>query len=373
MMTYRCNLDCKYCYIHTKRDRHMTLEMAQSILEPFLQKKQGELQVTFMGGETLLAMDVIKPLVEWVESQHWGRTYRFLGATNGTLLNDNLKEWLSEHKHILTLGLSYDGLPNAQRSNRGNDTIDLEFFIQTWPQQPLQMTVTAYTVNQMADGVIYLLEKGAKVHPNVAYERVEWPQAKIVEYAKQLDKLIEYYRTHEDKPLITQLIHNLSEYAHALKHPAPQFQICGAGNGFQVFDTDGRSYPCHILSPLVLEGRQLQEIQGGLFSKTKDFSDSDCSSCPFASSCPTCLGCNYVHRGQLQKRDKTHCLIMKKEVKAFIKKEVIRLKEKKQLTAADATVVDAIRELRHYEARQKAKTILEALQTRKQQHQSNRC
>lgn len=35
LMTYRCNLDCKYCYIHTKREKDMTLEMAQSILEPF--------------------------------------------------------------------------------------------------------------------------------------------------------------------------------------------------------------------------------------------------------------------------------------------------------------------------------------------------
>ena len=100
LTTYRCNLDCKYCYIHAKRNKDMTLEMAQSILEPFLLKTAGRLDIAFMGGETLLAIDVIKPLVEWAEKGIWNRRYRFFGSTNGTLLNPNLKFWLKEHRLI---------------------------------------------------------------------------------------------------------------------------------------------------------------------------------------------------------------------------------------------------------------------------------
>ena len=49
-------------------------------------------------------------------------------------------------------------------------------------------------------------------------------------------------------------------------------EICGAGNGFQVFDVDGQSYPCHILSPLVLEGEKLQKIKDDrLYPKLKTF------------------------------------------------------------------------------------------------------
>ena len=92
LMTYRCNLKCKYCYIHTKRNQDMTLEEAQSILEPFLLKEGGRLDIAFMGGETLMAIDVIRPLVEWVEQGSWNRTYRFFGSTNGTLLNSDMKE-----------------------------------------------------------------------------------------------------------------------------------------------------------------------------------------------------------------------------------------------------------------------------------------
>lgn len=73
LTTYRCNLSCKYCYVQTRRNKDMSLDMAKSNLEPFLMKKAGRLDITFMGGETLLAIDVIQPLVEWVESGEYDR------------------------------------------------------------------------------------------------------------------------------------------------------------------------------------------------------------------------------------------------------------------------------------------------------------
>lgn len=345
LMTYRCNLKCKYCYIHTKRNQDMTLEKAQSILEPFLLKEGGRLDIAFMGGETLMAIDVIRPLVEWVKQGSWNRTYRFFGSTNGTLLNSDMKDWFKTNAHIIALGLSYDGLPSSQNNNRGNDNIDIDFFLNTWPNQPIQMTINTETVGQMADGVIYLLEKGALVHPNVAYEENEWSEDKINEYAIQLNKLIHYYESQPNKPLISQFVHDLNEYARCIDAPTKQLEICGAGNGFQVFDTDGQSYPCHILSPLVLEGQKLEQIKKGLLTNTTDFSDKDCEQCPYVSSCPTCIACNYLYRNNLTKRDKTHCEIMKLEVKAFIKMEILRLSKKDKLSSKEATEIDSIKKL----------------------------
>ena len=85
LTTYRCNLNCKYCYVQTKRNKDMALDMAKSILEPFLLKKAGRLDITFMGGETLLAIEVIRPLVEWVESGKYDRIiseYRAVECTH---------------------------------------------------------------------------------------------------------------------------------------------------------------------------------------------------------------------------------------------------------------------------------------------------
>lgn len=348
LMTYRCNLNCKYCYILNKRNKDMTLGMAQSILEPYLQKNGRLIDITFMGGETLLAIEVIRPLIEWIEGKKWNSQYRFFGTTNGTLLNEDLKDWIKKHSHSLTLCLSYDGLPSAQSNNRCSDEIDIDFFIKTWPQQPLQMTINEETVDKMAEGVIYLLEKGAVVHPNVAFEKKEWSEKSISEYGKQLNILINYYNKHKGLPLISQFKHNLIEYAECVDNHKPQLQMCGSGNGFQVFDTDGTPYPCHILSPLVLDGEKLKLIKNGLVSNTKDFSDENCSDCPYTSLCPTCMACNFLYRDSIQKRDKTHCRIIKTEIRAQIKKEVMRMKAKEELTPYDATMIDSIRTLIDY-------------------------
>lgn len=348
LMTYRCNLDCKYCYIHNKRNKDMSFETARAILEPLLLKDEGLLDITFMGGETLLAADVIRQLVEWAEKGAWKREYRFFGSTNGTLLNDNLRQWLTAHKNSLILGLSYDGLPSAQKNNRGSEEIDVDFFVETWPYQPIQMTINADSVEKMADGVIYLLEKSAVVHPNVAYESYEWPEEKIAEYGRQLYKLIFYYNSHENLPPITQFVHDLNEYADSIDNHKVQQEVCGAGNGFWVFDTDGASYPCHILSPLVLEGDKLLKAKEGLISNTTDFEDPMCVNCPYTSACSTCMACNYIYRDSLKIRDKTHCRIMKTEVKAFIKKEVLRLTNKQVITPEDAAEIDSIKKLVEY-------------------------
>lgn len=348
LMTFRCNLDCKYCYIHTKRPREMTLEKAQSIVEPFL-LKGNKLDIIFVGGETLLAMNVIKSLIEWVQGHTWESDYRFFGSTNGTLLTSELKKWLFEHKNVLTLGLSYDGIPETQFDNRGNDDIDVEFFIKTWPYQPVQMTINSKSVARMAEGIIYLLNKGAAVHPNVAYEDEEWLDEEIAEYGRQLNKLIPYYLDNKGAFLISQFSHNLNEYARNIDCPKEQVEICGAGHGYQVFDVDGLSYPCHILSPLVLNGSKLQRIKEGCMTSIKTFADEKCSTCPFTSSCPTCIACNYLYRGSFQERDSTHCRIMKTEVRACIKKEVQRLKKKKVITSEDALLIDSIQRLIEYE------------------------
>lgn len=151
------------------------------------------------------------------------------------------------------------------------------------------MTICPDSVCEMADGIIYLLEKGAVVHPNVACEKKQWNREQLSEYARQLNKLIDYYSAHPEMPRISQLSHNLAEYAYCLESDFRQQEMCGAGNGFQVFDVDGSPYPCHILSPLVLTGAELERMKAGMFSQETDFSDSRC---PYRSSCPTCLACN---------------------------------------------------------------------------------
>lgn len=352
LVTYQCNLDCKYCYIKEKQNRNMTFETAREILKPFLLKEGTLVEIVFMGAEVLMAEPMIRRIVEWAEQGSWGRRFRFFGSTNGTCLTGELKQWLYRHRESIVLGLSYDGLPAVQQSNRGCAAgIDVDFFIRTWPSQPVQMTITAESVGNMAEGVIYLLKRGAVVHPNVAYEEEQWSREALIQYGRQLKRLIDFYLQNEVYPNISQFEHDLIAYARNLDHPVVQPKVCGAGSGFQVFDVDGSSYPCHILSPLVLRGEKLDGIREGILAKTQDFSDDSCFGCPYGSSCPTCLACNYIYRDNFTKRDRTHCEIMHMEVRAFIKREVARLSAKEHILPEDALQIDAICKILEYERR----------------------
>ena len=349
LMTYRCNLDCLYCYIKKKRNRDMSIAQAKSILEPVLMREAGPVDIIFMGGETLLAINAIRPLVEWAEQLGAKRLFRFVGSTNGTLLTESLKTWLTEHKQTIILGLSYDGTKESQQHNRATgDRVDVDFFIKTWPLQELQMTVNEDSVNQMATGVIELLERGARVHPNVAYEDHEWTEESLREYARQLDLLVSYYTNHSGRFHVTAFQHKLTEYAHNLKQPSLIRQCCGAGNGFTVYDVDGTPYPCHLLSPLVLNGVKLEQIRDGALNQIGSWGDDICSACPFVSSCSTCVASNFIYRHDFCKRDKTHCVVMQLEVQAYMKYRARVLQKKTALTSEDASEVDAITALHSF-------------------------
>lgn len=346
LMTYRCNLNCKYCYIKYKQNIDMSYEQAITILQKYLNQEGGLLDITFYGGETLLVFKTIKKLIEWIAQHKWKRKYKFFGCTNGTLLNDENKVWLREHSDIFVLGLSYDGIPEIQFKNRGSQFIDIDFFIKTWPQQPIQMTINADSVGRMAEGVMFLSSKGAKVNPNVAYEEYEWSEDALKQYEEQLSILVKFFCNNPDLSLIGQFRYNLLKIASNINNPIPIGKSCGAGDGFLLYDVDGKSYPCHLLSPLVLNSSQLHQLPS--ISSVTNFSSNSCIGCPFAIACSSCIACNYLYRGDYVKRDATHCKITKIDIRASLRMAVNQLQKKHYLSNADAQLVDSINSIVSY-------------------------
>ncbi len=355
LVTYRCNLSCRYCYIARKQDKDMTLETAQGILTPILSRPGGPVDIALLGAEPLMAEGMVRALVEWAEEGQWNRRFQFFGSTNGTLLTEDTKEWLTRHSASITLGLSYDGVPSRQRANRGANAVDLDFFLRTWPEQTVQMTVNAVSAGDVAKGVIALQEKGFRVNLSVAYEARDWDEAALRTYERQLSRLADYYLTHPEKPRIYSFLHDIPGYAYNLTHPAAQERSCGAGDGFTVYDVDGQRYPCHMLSPLALDQAELRRLKELDFWSIRDFSDPGCQGCPYTSACPTCAGCNFIYRGSPVRRDSTHCRIMKLEVLAAMRYEALRLSRKIRLSADDVLLVDALAALRRWQKTQEPK------------------
>lgn len=126
-ITTKCNLSCSYCVFGGDYDNHnpleqqeMSWETARAAIDFFLAraKKEGELRVDFFGGEPLLAFPLIKRIVATLKEELRPRNQDIFItiSSNGTVMNDEILDFLLEHNAILQI--SIDGEKEIHDANR---------------------------------------------------------------------------------------------------------------------------------------------------------------------------------------------------------------------------------------------------------------
>ncbi|AKA71987.1 thioether cross-link-forming SCIFF peptide maturase [Clostridium scatologenes] len=114
-VAHDCNLRCKYCFADEgdyKGCRElMSAEIAKKAID-FVIKKSGprkNIEVDWFGGEPLMALNVIKEVMEYTKEQKkvHNKNIRFTMTTNATLLNDEIMDYLD--KNMGNIILSIDG------------------------------------------------------------------------------------------------------------------------------------------------------------------------------------------------------------------------------------------------------------------------
>ena len=94
VLTQNCNLACKYCYAGKKIPIKMSEDVAKAAIDmAFATKKQtcrpdqNLVQVSFFGGEPLLAFEQMKLAVKYakLQAKQAARPLRFAVTTNATL------------------------------------------------------------------------------------------------------------------------------------------------------------------------------------------------------------------------------------------------------------------------------------------------
>lgn len=313
-LTNACNLSCTYCYIKHKSEATMSLETAQRIITTVLNSPGGRVLICFMGAEPLTRFSLMREIVEWAKSLKWPREFAFMAATNGTLLKEEMKPWLYENRALLSLGLSLDGDTISQRQNRGETVQELDFFLQTWPKQPMKMTISEESVRRLCSDIVYLHSIGAAFTANVAYEEKAWSDASIKCYQEQLIALADYYIENPTVPPCN--IFSPVPERMLCSPEEEQLCYCSAGSSFEFYDMDGVCYPCHMLSPMVLEEAHSREVCKKQIDQDGDFRDPACTKCALRRSCYTCLGSNELYRGDYRLRDPMHCQLFQLQVKA---------------------------------------------------------
>ena len=118
--------------------------LAQTGAVAILTEEENKGKIVLFGGEPFIKFEHIKNIVEYVEANYSSRNITVFISTNGTLLTEEIKNWIRRYKHLLVCGLSYDGTPEMQDINRSNSSslIDLDFFATTYPDQEVKMTIS---------------------------------------------------------------------------------------------------------------------------------------------------------------------------------------------------------------------------------------
>lgn len=311
MITHSCNLNCTYCYEQYKSKNKMSFEIAKSLIlkDAQIVKKQKKfkgLEIDLMGGEPMTNFQLVKELVEWAETGVINVPWIFFMTTNGTLFTDEHKQWFKRHRSSIECAVSYDGTPKMQQDNRGSNStqIDLNFFLKTWKKQGVHLTISKSTLPYLADGILTLQRKNIPVEIALA-EGIKWNELDAELYAKQLHILCDAY-IKDDKLIPVNILTRQLDIVIPEKDKRKMKKFCGAGTHMITYDTNGKSYACHMFSPIVL-GPKANKTNLLDFKSSAFAEDPDCQKCCLKHFCPTCAGFNYRYRNNPAIRDKYKC------------------------------------------------------------------
>jgi len=320
IVTNRCNLRCVYCYEQGKNTASANRETMRQVLEYELaDEKFDSFDIVFHGGEPFMEWHLVRELSEWLWKYYSSRHIRLMATTNGTMLNDEMKTWLSENRERFALILSLDGGRETHNRNRCNsyDKIDFDFFLLNWPRQRVKMTVNPDALPNMYSDIMAIRDIGFRVNPSLAME-VPWDTALAAPILEeQLGMLVGYYLEHPELEPCSMV--DLSPALLAYPERIPHNRACGAGVNVVTYDMYGNRYPCHsFISDFSrkYDKERIERLFDDLHCKNGLELSPGCKGCPIYPHCEPCYGMNYSHRGDMGVFDPVVCTFTKIRVKA---------------------------------------------------------
>ena len=265
-----CNLDCSYCYqTRPLRGRIMDWNIVRAAVETLLRWGDGEL--SFSGGEALLAKDLLRRTVGFLESEgprDGSITYTL--TTNGTLLDDAMLDFLVEHD--FELQISFDGVRAAQ-DRRGRHTFDTmdqlldriqTAFPEFWVSRvAVGVTLTVPTIPSLARSIRYFIGKGVEhveIQPVVTWQ--SWDSASERELVRQVDQILEMSERHwrRTRKLPVGFLRPMESPDPSLPRPPIACGAC-AGTGLTV-DVEGRAWGCQLFATSIQQLSPLGRLVG---------------------------------------------------------------------------------------------------------------
>lgn len=176
-LTQHCNLACSYCYI-AKKPQTLNRETAKKAVDYIFSRSSGQetIDIGFFGGEPFLEFSLMQDVTKMITDHPCFDEHRVIlrVVTNGTVFNREIGEFLERYK--IGLGVSYDGLPWLQNTNRpfrngmGSSEVvlrNLGHMLKMFPLMPVNAVFNSSSVRLLPQVVDFFSSLGVRnIHLN---------------------------------------------------------------------------------------------------------------------------------------------------------------------------------------------------------------
>ncbi len=356
-VAHACNLGCKYCFAG-EGEYHgpcgiMSLEVGKKALD-YLVANSGSrrnLEVDFFGGEPLLNWDVVKELVRYgrsIEKEH-DKNFRFTLTTNGTLLNDEIMEFVN--KEMSNLVLSIDGRKEVHdrmrpyRNGKGSYDEIIPKYIKAAESRDqmnyyVRGTYTHFNTDFAAD-VMHLADLGFK---QISVEPVVAPANEAYALTEEdIPGLLEQYDILADDMLKRRREGDPYNFFHFMIDleggPCVYKRLsgCGAGCDYVSVTPWGDIYPCHqfVGQPEFKMGSLDTGIERtdlrDQFHNCNVYSKPECRKCFARYYCSGgCMANSQHFTGNIYDAYETGCTLQRKRVECAIMLKVAEMMDEEE-------------------------------------------
>jgi uncharacterized protein len=357
IVTQQCNLNCTYCYEdHEQHNCGQTMdkETAKKAVDfifdeekingyyDFNKDAKGVI-LEFIGGEPLLEIDLIDYIVTYflkkaAELDHnWLTDYVITMTSNGVLYNtEKVQNFIRKHKNKVNISISVDGNKELHDSCRvfpdGSGSYDIvEKSVETWIQQDsrpqTKMTIAPENIDYLVPAIKNLWDLGIPgVMANCVYEE-GWTKEHATKLYNKLKQIADYLI---DNNLYNKYYTSLFDEMLGGKVMDATTNYCGANGEMLAIDTDGSLAPCLRFFQHSLKNQKQKNI-GNIYDginqdneflqklcsiTTNSQSPNKCKKCEISQGCGLCLGYNYDHFGDPNKRATYICIMHQARVLA---------------------------------------------------------
>jgi len=343
LLTSKCNLSCRYCfnngglYDETQHST-MNIETGKNAIEFLLRNCCNSGELSFFGGEPLVEFSIIKNLVEYAEkrAQDENKNIRFHITTNGTLINEDIANFLNLHNFSVIV--SIDGAESVHDCNRkllggkgsyklairGAKTLSSVYKDQS--KLTIRGTFTNGQLTSISESFQHLSKLGFE---NISIEPAMGDtddiyalrENDIVPLALEYDNLVNQYKSITTEYPHTKFFH-LDKFIQDILNGNQESRPCGAANGTMTVSANGDLFPCHrIVKPeyrlgnvndIILSGALLDNKIQNSFANATVNNREQCKHCWAKKICGgTCYAYSIEHSMSLADPESFACAFMK--------------------------------------------------------------